>query len=193
MLHVVGLDLSLSGTGIARVRPETGEPAEVTLIQSKPNTNARSYMQTLDRLRQIAARVLREARKGRQEGDLMVVAIEGPAHEVDPSQRGTHARIGLFWILVHLLEKEALILIVPPSSLKRYVTGKGNAAKDLVLTTIVRAHPGVGVIDNNEADALGLAAMVCRYVGHPIEISAQRVGDGAALGGVDWPEQIRHL
>lgn len=48
--------------------------------------------------------------------------------------------------------------IVPPTSLKKYVTGAGNAAKDNMLLGVFKKW-GVEYRDNNSADAYGLARM----------------------------------
>lgn len=193
-LHIVGLDLSLTGTGIARIRPHTPTSVEVEVIGSPAiPQSAPMYPATLARLRNLAGRIVRAARRGREDGELMLIAIEGPAYGMAGDQRGHHVRAGLFWLIYHLLEKEAIIIIVAPGTLKRYATGKGNADKDLVLTSIVRAFPHVGIVSNNEADALALAAMIAREVGHGQEVSVQRVGDPAALEGIQWPEEILAL
>jgi Holliday junction resolvasome RuvABC endonuclease subunit len=46
--------------------------------------------------------------------------------------------------------------VVPPTVLKKYVTGKGTASKDLMVST-VNDRWAVGIKDNNVADAIGLA------------------------------------
>lgn len=48
--------------------------------------------------------------------------------------------------------------IVPPTSLKKFVTGKGNATKDQMLLHTYKKW-GVEFADNNLADAYGLARM----------------------------------
>jgi len=45
---------------------------------------------------------------------------------------------------------------VPPTSLKKYVTGKGNCKKDLMLLEIYKRF-GCETTNDNEADAIGLA------------------------------------
>lgn len=193
-LHIVGLDLSLTSTGVARIRPHAPIPVEVEVVGTAAiPPSASVYPATLARLRNLAGKIIRAARRNREEGDITIVAIEGPAYAKAGDQRGHHVRAGLWWLMFHLLEKEAIIIIVAPGTLKRYVTGKGNADKDLVLTSIVRAFPHVGVVNNNESDALGLAAMVARELGHGQEISVQRVGAIDSLDKIDWPDEILAL
>lgn len=186
--HIVGIDQSLSATGIARIRPGDPVPVRVDLVKSSPVPNA-TYLDTLKRVRSLIARIIRKAREGADEGDILIFAMEGPAYGMSGDQRGHHVRAGLFWLLYHLLEKIGLVVIVSPSSLKRYATRKGNAPKDAVLAAVVRNFPAVDVTDNNEADAIVLASMVARELGFPQEPSVQRV-DPAALESIDWPEFI---
>lgn len=182
---VVGLDPSLSGLGLAFVRDDAEVP-EVLTISTPPVPNAK-YPPTLGRLRKIVREVLAAVHARQEVDDIVVVVIEGPAFA---STTGlAHVRGGLWWLLYHMLEKEALMVVIEPSKLKRYLTGKGNAPKETVFATVVRNFPRVGIMNNNEADALGLACMAARELGIPQEPSPQRVTP-AALEGVDWPIQI---
>lgn len=184
--HIVGIDPSLSATGVARIRPGTPDPIKIDLIKSKAIPNAK-YPHTLARIRSLAGDILRAAKVDYQEGDIMIVVMEGPIF--GQSTGMYHTRAGLWWLLYHLLEKLGFVIIIEPTKLKKYVTKKGNAPKDVVFASIIRNFPQVGVMDNNEADALGLAAMVSRELGFPMEPSVQRV-DSSALEGVDWPEFV---
>lgn len=56
---------------------------------------------------------------------------------------------------------------VPPSTLKKYATGKGNAKKELVLVEAVKRLDYQGSNDN-EADALWLRALGYDHLEHPI-------------------------
>ena len=60
---------------------------------------------------------------------------------------------------------------VAPALLKKYATGKGNAAKDEVLASVVRRYPQVDISGNDISDALVLAAMGARQLRTPIETS----------------------
>lgn len=181
--HFVGIDPSLSATGVATIRPHDPIPIRVRLVESKPVPNAK-YPHTLARIRRLAGDIVRTVRDGAEDGDIIIVVMEGPIFGQSTGQY--HTRAGLWWILYHLLEKFSGFAVIEPTKLKRYVTGKGNAPKDLVFASVIRNFPSVGVVDNNEADALGLAAMAARQFGFPMEPSVQRVTPNA-LEGVDWP------
>lgn len=184
--HIVGLDLSLTSTGAAIVRP--GEPTRFTTITSKAVANAQ-YPDTLTRIRTICAHTLRWIRTGREEGDVTVVAMEAPIYPAGKALGMYHTRAGHWWMLYHLLEKEAHVVTIEPTKLKSYVTGKGNSSKEAMVATISRNFPDLAIYDDNQADAIGLANMVARELGHPQEPSVQRCNPGA-LEGVAWPDWI---
>lgn len=58
-------------------------------------------------------------------------------------------------------------LLVTPSQVKKFASGKGNAGKDEVLLAVARRFPDVQIKNNNEADALVLAAIGAAVMGEP--------------------------
>jgi crossover junction endodeoxyribonuclease RuvC len=56
---------------------------------------------------------------------------------------------------------------VPPTVLKMYATGKGNASKDMVLVAAAQRFPDFNG-DNNAADALWLWALAMAVYGRPV-------------------------
>lgn len=155
----IGLDLSLASTGIAIAH---NGHATVSRVMSKPTGNTTG--EQLLRLRDIVSRI----RAAIPLSAHTVAAMEGPAFGAnDP---GAHIRGGLWWMVRTMLDAEDIdVVIVPPSTLKKYATGKGNAAKDAVLAAAVRRFPDVDVTGNDEADALWLAAIRARIEGQPID------------------------
>lgn len=184
MTRIVGLDLSLTGTGVARVETGTGSnvigmhgkpilPATVTVSRLTSKAPARKKgapppalpVRSL-RLRKLAGQIV-ETCIG---ADLVVV--EGPSYASEGA--GTWDRAGLWWLVVGRLTGAGLNVVeVPPSNVKMYALGKGGGAgtgKDEVLAAVIRRYlPVVQVPGNNEADALVLAAMGARFTGAPIE------------------------
>lgn len=59
-------------------------------------------------------------------------------------------------IRMRLFEEEIPFVEVPPTSLKKFVTGKGNCKKDLMLLNVYKRWD-FDTDDDNEADAYGLA------------------------------------
>lgn len=77
---------------------------------------------------------------------------------------------------------------VPPASLKKYATGRGNANKEQVLVAAVRRLDYQGA-DPNEADALWLREMGCdAYQTRPPRVPAAHQ---EALHAVPWPHLER--
>ena len=74
---------------------------------------------------------------------------------------------------------------VPPALLKKYATGRGNAAKDEVLAAVVRRYPHADINGNDIADAVVLAAMGARHREAPIENSLPAL-NASALAKVNW-------
>jgi crossover junction endodeoxyribonuclease RuvC len=126
-----------------------------------------------------------------------LVVVEGPSYgSTTPHQ---HDRAGLWWLVVDMLaRREVPPVEVPPNTRSRYATGRGNAAKDDVLSAVIRRYPHVDVNGNDEADALILAAMGARHLGHPLEQHVAGTGQHflplghlAAMGAVHWPNPDR--
>ena len=139
MNHIIGLDLSLTATGIARF--ENGETTFTTL---------RSNDTGMERLLDIEARVL----------DCIyphcrLVVVEGIAFSRnDPSAQ---ERAALHYFLRrNFFQNSARYVLVPPSTLKKFVTGKGTAEKSLVMMEVYKRWR-LSAGNDNEADAIGLA------------------------------------
>ena len=74
---------------------------------------------------------------------------------------------------------------VAPACLKRYATGKGNAAKGLVIEATTRRLPHVDTAgDDNRCDAAWLAAMGLE---HLTGVSVVPELHRTALAAVRWP------
>jgi Holliday junction resolvasome RuvABC endonuclease subunit len=64
-------------------------------------------------------------------------------------------------------ERRIPYVVIPPSTLKQYATGRGNAGKEEVLAAAIR-RLGYQGHDHNQADALWLRAMAMDHYGHPL-------------------------
>lgn len=162
---VLGVDLSLTSTGIAQRR---------TVGRLTPPKGVTG----LDRLRWIRQHVLVAS------AGVDLVVVEGLAFSSNTGKASERA--GAWWLVVDALDAAGLsVAVVPPASRCRYATGKGNAPKDAVLAAACRRFPDVDVTGNDQADALWLAAMGCEYLGAPmVELP---VAHRQALSGVAWP------
>lgn len=190
--RVVGVDLSMSNTGVVLMRPGTDHEPGLYSVETSPDRlpdTADPYPHLRNRLRTIVARVLRAGRFERGADELTLWVLEGPSFGSEGQQ--THTRAGLWHVLYNQLALDGLVAVVPPSTLKSYVAKKGNAGKLAMMEAAVgRAFPGVDFRgDDNLVDAYGLAAMGCRELGYPVEPSPQRINPGA-LAAVRWPSAI---
>lgn len=191
--HVVGLDLSMTNTGVAVIRG--GEAVRVRNVLSGPpegpvvdGRRQISLLARRNRLQSIAARVLTFALEGHdpEVDDAPLFVIEAPVYAGMSASGSVHDRAGLWWLITHLAFKRGIVVEVSPTALKRYATGKGSGRKEGVLAALPHMVPGLFIDDDNAADAVVLAAMGARALGHPVEPSPQRVTP-AALDSVSWP------
>lgn len=162
-MRVVGLDLSLTGTGIAFVVNGKLEEDPIKIV-SKGKEDA-TLADRQDRLHRLSRRITAQT----SGADLVVV--EGPSYGSTGGQQ--HDRAGLWWLVVDWIAIDfgKQVVEVSPNSRSKYATGKGNVGKDAVLAAVIRRYPQVEVRGNNEADALILAAMGARALGEPVEQS----------------------
>lgn len=161
MSRVVGLDLSLTGTGIASIG-EFGWDAVDTVKTPASKVNGH------ERLDKILDAIVGHALGA----DLAV--IEGPSF--GSQGNALHQMGGLWWLVTHRLHRLGLrYVVVTPSQVKKYVTGNGNADKDLVIIKATQRYPDAGILNNNEADAVVLAAIGKRLLGEEIEESMPKV------------------
>jgi len=209
--HVIGIDPSMTGTGVAVLRPGAPFRPILELVKTDPVKVPKGVDATIPqlyRLRRIVSTVKRIALTGREPGDHTCVVIEGTAY-VHEQQQHQDTRAMLRGILLDVMERQGrpdqeagtlgATIIVPPKSLKRYVARDGSASKEYMKQRARDyAFPGIDftptarstAMDDNLVDAYGLAAMACRVLGSPVEPSPQRVDPGA-LTGVWWPPYMR--
>lgn len=175
MSRVLGLDLSLTATGLALIDTPGGAVVDTWTHGTKPGSTTlggRLY-RLADIVHQITCL-----------DDVELAVVEGPSLG-QRAQAGTFERAGLWWLAIAgLIERGVRVVEVPPSTLKRYATGKGNASKDAVLLAVARRYPHVDVQSNDEADALVLAAMGARHLGSPIDDLPK--AHLAAMDAVAW-------
>jgi hypothetical protein len=175
-MRIIGLDLSLSSTGVAIYTP-----GHVEVRRAYSKAQGSTLANRADRL----IGLLGEIGDHTIGSDLVVV--EGPSHG-QARQGGQHDRAGLWWMVVYGLHLNGTPVVeIPPACVKKYATGKGNSSKDEVLAAVVRRYPDVPVMGNDEADALVLAAMAAHHYQLSTLPSVPKT-HATALDKVDWPE-----
>lgn len=181
-MRVIGLDLSLTATGFALIEDAT---VTVRTITSKPRGDSLADRQA--RLHNLVADLLINHMPT---GPVDLVVIEQPAFSRTTGHH--HDRSGLWWLVVDAIwgwsESPLPVAEVSPTTLKKYATGRGNAGKDEVLLAVARRFPDVDLRDNNQADALWLAAMGARRLGQPVDDVPQH--NQTAMAAVRWPEEV---
>lgn len=179
MTTVVGLDLSLTGTGVAVVSMGTAATRTFGTKTAGDELPARA-----DRLTGLAGQIVQAVATAGPE----LVVIERPAYS---SNSGSVTdRAGLWWLVVARLIRglQLPVVDVVNNHAKMYGTGKGNAGKDLVLAEVVRryGHLVPLIASNDEADALVLASMGYHHLtGHALVDLPQT--HHRAIAAVRWP------
>lgn len=147
-MKVLAFDLSLTSTGYAEPSGECGTISTGTLRGT-------------DRLRYIRSAVLGLL----DASDPTLVAIEGYAF-ARPNQAHQVGELGGV-IRVALAELGVPWLAVPPSTVKKYATGKGTADKTAMVVA-ARERLGYERQQPDEADALWVRAVVHEAAGDPL-------------------------
>lgn len=171
--HVCGLDVSLTGTGVA------SSLGWCELIGQKAITGMPlpDRLSAVDRLKQ---RILNTV------GAPDLVVIEAPAFS--RTAGGSLERSALWWLLVSsLYARDIPVAQVFPQTRMRYATGKGAASKSAIVDAVARRWPMFDTGGNdNLADAAVLATMGADYLGHPLADVPQT--HRLALKTVNWPD-----
>lgn len=169
-INVLALDFSLTATGAA------GNARGGWTATIKPPVKLRGH----ERLAHIRGEILDRHLLG-----IDVLAVEGPSYGSQGGQ-GHHEAAGLWWLVTHYAWAAGIpIVVIAPTSLKKYLAGKGNAKKDDMVRQATRAFPWFNG-GNDEADAIGLAAMTADHYGAPL-IAVPAV-NRTALDAVQWPD-----
>lgn len=163
-MNVVGLDISLTATGLAAPN------GRLSTWTTDPTMGDARLVDISDRLNQLV-----------RSNPIDLVVIE---------DLPTHAHGAGKTAMVHGVIRERLLrrgipfVLVVASSLKKYATGRGNATKpDMRMELFKRA--GLDIGDDNQVDAWWLRAMGLEHVGQaPLELPALHRD---ALVKVHWP------
>jgi crossover junction endodeoxyribonuclease RuvC len=175
--RAVGIDLSLTGTGLAEVISSQGVITYANrTVTSKPAGSA--VHARAARINRIRDTVLDFARGA----DL--VLLEGPAF--GKNNAGTWDRAWLWGTVVNdLLTADLPIGIAPPAVVKKFAAGKGNADKVAVAVGMARLWGDeCECANDNEWDALTMATMGAQRLG--IDGVPARTHHLAALESVAW-------
>lgn len=165
-MRVVGLDLSLTSTGVA-----DDEGTRSIRVKLEPNASETMRVVRLRTLSQLIGKACKGA-------DLVV--IEGPGFNAAYSPQHSLGELAGV-VKVCLLQWGIPFVIVPSTQLKKYATGRGNSTKDAVLAAAIR--DGSTAESNDEADAWWLRHIaLAHYNGTASNATRRQV-----LDQIDWP------
>ena len=164
MKYFVGLDLSLTGSGVT-ILNDKGKVIKTALIKSKKTGDKPS--DELWRILGIRENIFKVIDTlgliDENGGNTVYYAIEGMAFLAKGTSLVQLAALNYFireWISY---DKKDFV-IVAPTSLKRFATGKGNSEKDHMILEAYKKF-GLDNIDNNVADSLFLASVASMLFG----------------------------
>ncbi|QGH75257.1 RuvC-like Holliday junction resolvase [Mycobacterium phage Quesadilla] len=171
MPRVLGIDTSLTATGLARIdfAPELGTNDIADDVRIEVATVG-APKPTADKSKKAMARrvnALLEKIEGAFEGQIDLVAMEGLAYAA--KGEGAWVLPWVFGRVIELVEDRQLpLVIVGTSQRAKYATGKGTADKDTVMLAAARRWPSAQIANNNEADAVIVGAVGAHYLGFPL-------------------------
>jgi crossover junction endodeoxyribonuclease RuvC len=170
---VLGIDPSLTATATCWIDGEA--PPKLEMGRTKPTGQ--------DALAKLA-RMKRQAEfASSYAGASKVVLIEAPS--LASAGRATRDLAGLWWVMfAELIRHAPVVGVVPPSVLKKWTTGAGNADKFRVGQHIAKRWPDVELLGDDQSDALVLASIGLHHLDAlPWTPTAFQV---EALGKVEW-------
>lgn len=143
----VGLDPSINATGII-VLDQKGNIIEQKLFSCKvKNGSIEDYLIKYESEISFIPNIV----------GLQMIYLEGPAYHAAGQ---SILQMGAIHFLTRLMfyKKKIPFDVIAPGSLKKFVTGKGNSKKDLMLLKTYKKW-GIEFEDDNLCDAYGLARM----------------------------------
>ncbi len=159
---VVGLDLSLTGTGVAAIAVATAELS--TAVHSSPPPATDSLTGHVLRHRRLADGIVGQV----VAADPALAVVEGLQFSVRMRDSSLTRRGFLWWAVIEgLCDAGVPVLEVAPQQIKQFATGRGNASKSEMVAAYAKAWPnaelGRGVEDR--ADAAAAAALGAAWLG----------------------------
>lgn len=185
---IVGLDLSLTATGVATLEfNPMGNGYTATSVHTAGHRND-SLRDRWGRISLICGHITGKIQipaEKRPEGWLAttLVVLEGPSVM---SKGGSNWDRAWLWgaVVDMFLANRIPVAVAPPSVVKKWATNRGNADKASVAVAVARLWDQFECESDNEADALALATMGAQWLGLD---APERAHHRAALEKVTWP------
>lgn len=167
---IIAIDPSLTSTGLAVLGPSQEQPywAVRTIRSTPPVAPPNPALAQVRRMEKIVSQLRSSIQELAYGVRPTYFVIEAPAFSRNNGM--AHERAGLWWMIYQMAAGHGgPVLVVKPNLRAKYATGNGLAGKDEVLLAASRRYPGVPMTNNNEADAVVLAAMGARILGTPVD------------------------
>lgn len=174
---VVGIDPSLTGTGLAIITNNTPQLHTIASRGKRDDT----WQQRAHRLTE-----LRNNTMGLIPRNTELCVIEGPAYAAQGA--GIHDRAGYWWMLYQALTALKIpTAVCPPTTRAKWATDKGNAGKADVAMAITKLWPNTTIRGDDQADALCFATIAAQHLKHPMPyLVLER--HKLALTKIVWPD-----
>jgi Holliday junction resolvasome RuvABC endonuclease subunit len=177
MRRVVGLDLSLTKTGIGIITQRAdGTCTAVADTITSRGRRADDLVARHARLTELGKAIVHHAATAE------LTVVEGPV----PGAKGGSPvdRWGLWWWVVGgLIRRDVPVAVVAPTSLKLAIAGSGRADKASLAVALTRLYPDVDVTSSDVADSVGLAHLGAVHLGWPVKVLERHRQVKAS-----WPE-----
>lgn len=187
---VIGIDPSLSNTGIARIDHKPADhrigliDVTCTAVAGRKGKRNETLTQRADRMHLIAAHVSDALGTWRGNAPILLV-IEGPAYALHNGS--SWDRAGLWWRIVSTaMSRGALVGTVAPSTRAKWATGNGKADKAAVASALYRRF-GINADSSDEADAAVLALMGAQRLNW---LPHQPAYSTDSLAAAAWPANL---
>lgn len=175
-MTVVGIDPSLTGTGLVIHRP--GHTPDIYTIGSP---TAATWPERQHRLETLRNRVMNAIPR-----NTTLAVMEGPSY--GSSGSGTWDR-AWYWGKLHdaFTALKIPLAICPPKTRAKWVCDDGNADKPTVRAAIQKMWPDAPITNYDEADAMCFAAIANQHLRRPVPyLVLER--HHLALSKIDWPQ-----
>lgn len=174
-MRIIALDLSLTETGwAAEDRFGTGH-AGIMKPPRSDNSGTRRLAWFRDQVHAMCRHF-----------DPAIVVLEGYAYGIARGKSQQHSLGELGGVVrLALHDLQVPVVVVTPTCLKRYATGRGNAKKEDMLAAAIRRLGYMGS-NHNVADAMWLRQMAADHYEAPGAVQMPKA-QRAALEAVEWP------
>lgn len=190
--RIIGIDLSLTSTGIAIINryPDQWTPATKVYTVTGPELPKTATLEERDdRSQEVLRKVLFDDHGiGGIGGVGDLVVIEAPSLGITRAS-GAYVwdRAGLWWAVVHeTIEGGAVVVTVAPATRAKWATGSGRSDKAAVAASMARRLGEIQFANSDEADASAMAYMGGQQLGWLPGTKAEL----DALRSVNWPKGV---